>query len=175
VNPNKEKLANISRTSPPILPRPSASILAKSKHHNSIKSFVQAIRDNAADILRIKEAFPKLSKEKIIEIHNIAHDTKGKLWPRINMTTKRPSKKQIIIPMSQNNISTISKHIDKYIFNINRLLKFIKSNITADFFCTDNRGIIITTNQIASPSDMNIIDKYIKEADNINSNDISFP
>jgi len=124
------------------------------------------------DILRIKEAFPKLLKEKTIEMHNIAHDTNQKTQPRINMTTKGPSRKQIIVPMSQDNINIITKNTDEHIFNINRLLKSIKSNVTADFLCPDNRGIIVTTNQIASVSDMNIIDRYIKETNNINSNNV---
>jgi len=49
------------------------------------------------------------------------------------MTTKGPSKKQIIVSISQDNTNIIAKNTDKYVFNINRLLKFIKSNITADF------------------------------------------
>jgi len=78
------------------------------------------------------------------------------------MTTKGPSRKQIIIPMSQDNSNIIITCADKYIFNINRPLKSIKSNVTANFLCSDNRGIIVTTNQIASLSDMSIIEKYIK-------------
>ena len=62
-----------------------------------------------------------------------------------------------------------------YIFNINRLLKSIKSDIIPDFICSDSRGIIVTTNKIASPSNMDTIKKYIKESNNINSNDVSLP
>jgi len=88
------------------------------------------------------------------------------------MTTKRPFRKQVIISMSSENINIISKHMDKYIFNINRLFKSIKSNVIADFLCPDNKGIIVTTNQIALALDMNIINRFIKETDNINFNDI---
>jgi len=42
----------------------------------------------------------------------------------------------------------------------------------ADFICSDSRGIIVTTNKIASPSNMDTIEKYIKESDNINSNNV---
>jgi len=72
---NKTNLANISRIPPPIPPRPSASVLAKSKHHKNIKSFVQATKGSTEDILKIKEAFPKLPTKKIIEMHNITYDT----------------------------------------------------------------------------------------------------
>jgi len=65
------------------------------------------------------------------------------------MTTKGPSRKQVIILISLENINIISKHVNKHIFNINRLLKSIKSNVTADFLHPGNKGIIITTNQIA--------------------------
>jgi len=91
------------------------------------------------------------------------------------MTAKGPFRKQIIIPMSQNNSNIIITCADKHIFNINRLLKSIKSDVIANFLHSDNRGIIVTTNQIASSSDMSIIEKYIKESDNINPNDVSSP
>jgi len=116
---NKTNPANISRIPPPIPPRPSASVLAKSKHHKNIKSFAQATKGSTEDILKIKEAFPKLPTKKIIEMHNIAHDTNKKIRPKINMTTKGPSRKQIIIPMSQDNINTIIMHANGHIFNIN--------------------------------------------------------
>ena len=66
-------------------------------------------------------------------------------------------------------------YADGYIFNINRLLKSIKSDIIPDFIRSDSRGIIVTTNKIASPSNMDTIKKYIKESNNINSNDVSLP
>jgi len=45
----------------------------------------------------------------------------------------------------------------------------------ADFIHSDSRGIIVTTNKIALPFDMDTIEKYIKESDNIDSNDVSPP
>jgi len=42
------------------------------KHRQSLKSFAQATKGRAEEILKVKEAFPKLSSKKIIEIHNIA-------------------------------------------------------------------------------------------------------
>lgn len=59
------------------------------------------------------------------------------------------------------------------IFNINRLLKFIKSNTIANFLQLDNKSIIVTLNQVASLSDINIIDRYIRGTDDINSSDIA--
>ena len=182
VNPTNSKAgnlphpANISRIPPPIPPRSSATVLAKSKLAKSklgSKSFAQATKGSAEDILKVKEAFPKLAPSKIIEIHNIAQGINHKAHPKLNMTTKGPSRKQVIIPMSQDNSNIVISCADEHIFNINRLLKSIKSNVTVDFIQSDSIGIIITTNQVASASDMNIMENYIKESTNVNTNEVS--
>jgi len=59
--------------------------------------------------------------------------------------------------------------------NINRLLKDIKLEIYADFICSNNRDIIITTNNVASTLGMETIEKYIKNLNNIDSNEIMNP
>jgi len=176
--PKSPHPANISKIPPPIPPRPSAIVLAKSKLARSklnSKSFAQATKGNAVDILKVKEAFPKLAPSKIIEIHNIAQGINHKAHPKLNMTTKGPSRKQVIIPMSQDNSNIVTSHADEYIFNINRLLKSTKSNVTADFIRSDGTGIIVTTNQVASASDMNIMENYIKGSTNVNTNEVSSP
>jgi len=59
--------------------------------------FAQTTKDNK-EVLKIKKVFSKLLTGKIIEIQNINKNRiKNKL--KINMTTKGPSKKQIIIPI----------------------------------------------------------------------------
>ena len=77
--------------------------------------------------------------------------------------------------MSSNNINIIVLHANVHIANINRLFKNIKYNVSANFICSDNKGVIITTNKMAAALDMNIINKYIKELDNINSNIVMYP
>jgi len=74
--------------------------------------------------------------------------------------------------MSQDNSNIVILCANEHIFNINRLLKFIKSNVTVDFIQLDSIGIIITTNQVASVSDMNIMENYIKESTNVNTNEV---
>jgi len=103
------------------------------KHRQSLKSFAQATKGRAKEILKIKEAFPKLSSKKIIKIHNIAQGNSLNSCPKLNMTTKGPSRKQVIIPMSQNNSNIVFSHANKHIFNINNLFKTSKSKVTADF------------------------------------------
>jgi len=70
------------------------------------------------------------------------------------MTTKSPSRKQVIIPMNNSIIKEFIKSLGKYIVNINYALKTIKSNTIADFTCVDSKGIIITTNNISSGLDL---------------------
>jgi len=56
-----------------------------------------------------------------------------------------------------------------HIANINRLLKEIKSNIFTDYICSDNKKIVIMTNKVAAMSDLNIIEKYVKKLNNVNT------
>ena len=49
-----------------------------------------------------------------------------------------------------------------HIININKTLKGIKSNVMANFVYSDDKGIIIFTNNIACPSDLQEIKKYVK-------------
>ena len=88
------------------------------------------------------------------------------------MMTKDPLRKQIIILMSTNNTERIMVQSNSYIANLNRLLKEVKSKILADYIYSNNKGIVITTNKIAASSNLNIVEKYMKELNNINSNDI---
>ena len=64
--------------------------------------------------------------------------------------------------MNNNSATGFIKDLSTYVFNINRVLKNIKSNTMADFICVDNKSIIITTNNIASPLDLQAIEQYVK-------------
>ena len=59
--------------------------------------------------------------------------------------------------------------------HILRLLKGIKLEISTDFIWSDNKEVIITTNKIASTSDINIVEKYIKELKDVDLNNIMNP
>jgi len=65
--------------------------------------------------------------------------------------------------------------ITVYITNINRLLKGIKSKISANFIHSNNKKVVVITNKIVIFSDLNIVKKYMKELNNVNSNDIISP
>ena len=59
-----------------------------------------------------------------------------------------------------------------YITNINRSLKNIKSDVIADYIWLELIGITIVTNKVVSPSDLQAIENYIKNVENINLEDI---
>ena len=65
--------------------------------------------------------------------------------------------------MSTNNSKAIITQANEHILNINRLLKGVKSDVSVDFICSDNKGVIAAT-----PLDLSIVEKYMKELNNIN-------
>jgi len=88
------------------------------------------------------------------------------------MTTKDSSRKQIIISMGTNNIERVIVQLNIHVANINRLLKDIKLEVSVDFIWSDNKGIIVTTNKIAVISDLNVVEEYMKNLNDINSSNI---
>jgi len=151
----------------------------KTKNSTPKKSYAQAssnltnntnISSVAMNTLKIKEAFPKLSNKKINSIQKVINEDNAKPKPRINMTTKGPSRKQIIIPMPNELGKRFTKDSASDITNINRTLKNIKSNICANYISLDSKGVIIITNNVASSSDLQEIEKYVKQSLDDNSN-----
>jgi len=112
--------------------------------------------------------FPKLQDKKIKNIQKII-SSKNQTKPRLNMTMKRLSRKQIIVPMNSENTKNFMKDTNTHVTNINRALKNIKSDITADFIQLNNKEVI-TTNKVAGTLDLQTIEKYIKNINNIESN-----
>jgi len=68
------------------------------KSSNIKKLYAQASRTNSLsnvkNILHIKDVFFTLSAKKVAEIINITNKNMGVKKPKINMTTKEPSRKQ---------------------------------------------------------------------------------
>jgi len=86
------------------------------------------------DIICIKNAFPKIPTKKVIEINNIVNNNKMDLKkPKINMTTKSPSRKQIIILINIYNSEIIDNFANSYIAIINGHLKKAKLATIAKF------------------------------------------
>ena len=112
--------------------------------------------------LKIKETFSNLPNKKIDSIQKVINDSNDKTKLRLNMTTKGLSHKQVIIPMSCDLSKRFIKDSSSHVININRALKSIKSNICTDFTSADNKGIITLTNNVATNSDLQEIEKYVK-------------
>jgi len=86
------------------------------------------------------------------------------------MTTKEPSRKQIIVPMNGDNIMKFMKESSHHISNINRALRNVKSNVLVNFIYSDFLGIMVVTCKVTSSSDLQVIENYIK---NVNCIDIT--
>ena len=89
--------------------------MAKSKFYKKSQSldsknkfFALTTKNNFENILKIKNIFSKLLSGKIIEISNVVNNSGVKDKPKLNITTKGPSRKQVIIPMSKVNARTIA-------------------------------------------------------------------
>jgi len=80
---------------------------------------------NTEEVLRIKEVFPSLKANKIENIQKIIKDD-SKFKPYINITTKGPSRKQVIVPMNSNNKTNFMKESIAHVTNMNRALRNIK-------------------------------------------------
>ena len=78
------------------------------------------------------------------------------------MTTKSPFCKQVIVSMFNNFDKRFTKNSLSHIININCALKSIKSNTCVDFICVNNKEIIIFTNNVILNSDLQEIEKYMK-------------
>ena len=79
------------------------------------------------------------------------------------------------MPMSSQNANMIMAKSNVWIVNINRLLKNVKSDVLANFICVYNKEIVITTNKVVVTLVLNIIEKYIKNVDDINTNEVMSP
>jgi len=62
-----------------------------------------------------------------------------------------------------------------HVSSINNLLKRLKSILRAEFIRPMVENIIITTNYVPTPSDLSIMEKYIKSIEGIEANDVAAP
>jgi len=180
------KMATIKKTPPSIPPHLSKEQMENSKKRQeacltkgksssySPMSYAQAT-NAAASILKIKEVFPALPNKKILKIHDAAFpkpDNKGR---RIQHTTKGPSKKQAIIPTSDNIKDIIMGEANAHIFQINMLLKSIKSTTRAKFIHPCPGGVSINMNNVPNTSDLNTIERYLKLINGAGNDEVLTP
>jgi len=65
-------------------------------------------------------------------------------------------------------LSTSGDHVT----NINCALKGIKSDVIIDFIRSDYRNLIVISNKVTASSDISVINKYIKNSNDLDVNDI---
>ena len=101
------------------------------------KSYMQASKANIStsieDVIRVKEAFPSLSANEVGKMLKAKNSSGGSKKPKINMTTKGQSRREVIIPMTKTNTELIVNSAHIHTSNINKCLKNSKSDTFADF------------------------------------------
>ena len=106
------------------------------KPSNIKKSYAQASKSNLLhieDIVRVKKVFPALLADEVGKVLKIKNSRKGNKKPRINMTTRGPSRKEVIILMAKHIAELIVNSAHIHIANVNKCLKNSKSDIITDF------------------------------------------
>ena len=151
---------NIEKIPPPIPAKSQKKVNVISKYFKNIKlatnskqppkSYAQASKQNinTFEVIKIKEAFPSIGAKKINQINNIVKGT-PKTKPHIQITTKGPLRKHVIIPIGSDNNASFMKNFSTYVTNINRALRNTKSEILVDFICSDLLGIMVVTNKVS--------------------------
>ena len=91
------------------------------------------------------------------------------------MTTKSPLRKQVIIPMSKDNIDAFMKNLSLHTANINRQLRNAKLEVLTDYIRADLLDITIITSKVCQQSDLLIIDQYVKNSNDINTLQVEEP
>jgi len=59
-----------------------------------------------------------------------------------------------------------------YVVNLNKAFKNIKSEVIVNYVCSEPIAITIVTNKIVLSLDLQVIENYVKNVENINSEDI---
>jgi len=85
------------------------------------------------------------------------------------MTTKGPSRKQVIILISNDNINKFMKDSSLHVANIKQSLRNAKSEVLVNFICSDISNITIVTNKVIVQSNLYIIENYVKKVEDIDT------
>ena len=116
--------------------------------------------------------FPSLLANKVERILKVKNSSEDMEKLKLNMMTRGPFRKEVIIPMIKLNTKLIMKSAHTYITNINKYLENFKSDIIADFICISNNGVIITMNCPEDTLDLLTIENFLKSINNINPDSI---
>jgi len=64
------------------------------------------------------------------------------------------------------------KNLSEHIVNLNQALKRVKSDTMVNFICSDHCGLIITFTKIKSQLNLDVVDKYVKNINLVDSNNV---
>jgi len=179
-NKNKTVSVSIKKLPPPISAKSPKEVKEISKFFKNLKSasvnksltksYTQVLKpvNHTEEVIKIKDIFPSFRAGKIDQVQKIIKG-RAKPKPYIQMTTKSPSRKQVIVPMNGDNILKFMKKSSLHISNINRALRNIKSNVLVDFIHSDPLGITIVTCKVALSSNLQVIENYVKSVDCIDA------
>jgi len=84
-------------------------------------------------------------------------------------------RKQIIIPMSKDNIDAFMKNSSLHVANINRQLRNVKSEVLTNYIWADSLGITTITSKVCQQSNFLIIDQYIRNTNDVNTLQVEEP
>ena len=142
----------------------------------SKQSYVQVFKqtNNTTEVIKIKDTFSTLNTQKSNQIHRIVNSS-SKPKPHIQMTTKGPLRKQVIILISNDNINKFMKESSLHVTNINQSLRNAKSELLANFIYLDISSVIVVTNKVMVQSDLYIIKNYIKKVKDIDTVNVNVP
>lgn len=91
------------------------------------------------------------------------------------MITKGPSRKQDIIFIGNENKSKFIETSSTHITNLNKVLRNIKSEVMANFICSDQADIIIVTNKAVLLLNLQTIEKAQTISRLIKSKSLGYP
>jgi len=156
--------------------KPSAKSKNKNSNNSPAGSYAQTTKTNTntSEVLKIKENFPALNAKKINQVNSIVNRI-SKHKPRIQTTTKGPLRKQVIIPMSKENINAFMQNSSLHVANINRQLRNVKLEVLVNYIRSETLGITIITSKVSKQSDLLIIDQYVKNSNDINALQVKEP
>ena len=110
---------------------------------NNNKPYAQAsnANNNTREVLKIKETFLNLQVKKIKNTQKIIRgDNKPKF--KLNMTTKGLSRKQVIVPMNNNNKTNFMKDSSNHVTNLNRTLKISNQILWSTSFTKEFKKLL---------------------------------
>ena len=76
--------------------------------------------------------------------------------------------------MDSNKTVKFMSSSNNHIININKLLKNIKSEYKADYIRAGKSGIITVTDKVMSPWDLQTMEKYVKNSNQIDADKVEF-